>query len=133
MFFVKLLLDKNKRYRFDFFNSETVGILGLFLAHDVGCYDSTYKEWAKADKFNCESKFGWTFGGNVTFLEEKEDGFIYLSSSLPLEKDAQLVEVKLTKKQLINILDDWEQKVCKLKPAQVTIKYENDEFIFEIK
>jgi len=62
MFLVKLLLDKNKRYRFDSINSETMGILGLFLAHDVGYYDFIYKEWAIANKFNPKSKFEWEFG-----------------------------------------------------------------------
>ena len=107
-------------------------ILDRFLSSDLLCYDSIYKEWAMADKLDPDSKFWWTAGGNITFMEEKEDGFIYLSSCLPLEEDEELVEFKLTKKQFIKILDDWEQ-ICILKPASVTLKYENDEFIFETK
>ena len=49
-------------------------------------------------------------------MEEKEDGFIYVSSGFPLEEGEELVEFKLTKKQFIKILDDWEEKVCKFKP-----------------
>ena len=62
---------------------------------------------------------------------EEEDGFIYLSLSLPLEEDEEFVEYKIAKEKFIKLLDDWEEKVCKLKPSEVTIKYENDEFIFE--
>ena len=84
-----------------------------------------------ANKLDPNAEFWWTFGGNVTFLEEKEDGFIYLSSKLPLDEDEELIEFKIPKEQFIKLLENWKQKVCKLKPAQVIIKYENDEFIFE--
>src|SRR5271170_5497796 len=107
-------------------------ILGDFLSSDVGCHNFIYKQWAMADKLDPNSEFWWTAGGNVTFMEEKEDGFIYLSSSVPLEEDEKLIEFKLTKEQFIKILDDWEQ-VSKLMPSEVIIKYENDKFIFETK
>jgi hypothetical protein len=35
--------------------------------------------------------------------------------------------------QLIQLLDDWQEKVCKLKPKEVLIKFENGEFSIETK
>ncbi len=40
-------------------------------------------------------------------------------------------EVQMTIKQFVQLLDDWENKVCKLRPKEVIIKYEDGEFIIE--
>ena len=130
MDFLKLRLDRGSYYYKDASNVEMC-YLSRFLASDVNCYNPIFKKWAMANKLDPNSEFWWTAGGNVTFLEEKEDGFIYLSSDLPLEEDEELIIFKIPKKSFIKLLDDWEQKVCKLKPAHVVIKYDNDEFIFE--
>ena len=39
----------------------------------------------------------------------------------------------MTCEQFIKLLTDWEEKVIKKKPKEVTIKYENDQFVFETK
>ena len=39
----------------------------------------------------------------------------------------------MTHDQFIKLLDDWEEKVYKLNPKEVTITYENDEFTIETK
>src|SRR5436190_13838019 len=103
-------------------------ILGRFLSTDLYCYKIRgYKEWA----MDLEADFT---AGNITQLEIKSDGFIYLSSTIPVEEeDRNFVELKLTRKQFVKILDDWEEKVCKQKVSELIIKYENDEFIFETK
>ena len=134
MNFVKLFLNVNhKNYSYDDASNIEMSNLGLFLSSDVRCYNSNYKEWALADKSDPKSGYTWSFGGNITFMEEEEDGFIYLRSSLPLEEDEVRVYFKLSKEQFVKILDDWEELVCKKKPQEVTIKHINDEFIFETK
>ena len=131
MDFLKLYLDRLGGYSYKDASNVEMCNLSLFLASDVNCYNSIFKKWAMADKLDPNSEFWWTLGGNITFLEEKENGFIYLSSKLPLDEDEELIEFKIPKEQFIKLLDDWEQKVCKLKPAHVVIKYENDKFIFQ--
>jgi hypothetical protein len=42
-------------------------------------------------------------------------------------------KAKLTHSQFLKLLTDWEEKVCKLKPKEVTIEYDNDEFIIKTK
>jgi hypothetical protein len=39
----------------------------------------------------------------------------------------------MSRDQFIKLLDDWQEKVCKLKPKEVIIKHENDEFVIETK
>jgi hypothetical protein len=39
----------------------------------------------------------------------------------------------MTKQQFVQLLDDWQEKVCKPMPTEVIIKYENNQFIIETK
>jgi hypothetical protein len=36
--------------------------------------------------------------------------------------------LKVSRKALIQLLHDWQEKVCKLNPQEVIITYENDTF-----
>jgi hypothetical protein len=97
--------------------------LGYFLASDVRSRPSVFKEYA----FNDRQQY---MSSNATTLEKK-DGYILLSDQYPAEGyEAQL---KMTRDQFIKLLDDWEEKVIKLEPKEVTITYDNDEFVIETK
>lgn len=41
--------------------------------------------------------------------------------------------LKMTRKQYVQVITDWEEKVCKRKPKEVVIKHENEQFIIETK
>jgi hypothetical protein len=67
-------------------------------------------------------------GGNITFLE-KEGDYVYLTDAYSLEKVP--TEVKMTRKQFAQLFDDWQEKVCKHKPKEVTITYDGNQFTIE--
>ena len=123
MEFVKLSLSQNyKNYSYIDASSIKMSILGLFLTDDVGCHSSSFKEWGINDNWGDETN------GNTTVLEK--DGNYILLSDLYSEEETP-TELKMTQQQFVQILTDWEEKVCKLKPKEVVIKYENDEFFIE--
>lgn len=125
MEFIKLLLSQNyKGYSYIESSNTKMGILGLFLTDDVGCSSSPFKEWAFNDNWGDECS------GNITGLE-KEDNYILLTDLYPDEEIP--INLKMSREQFVKLLDDWQEKVCKLKPKEVIIKYENDEFIIETK
>ena len=100
-------------------------ILGDFLASDIGCnYPSSFKEWGFNDRWGEETN------GNLTFLE-KHGNYIFLSDLYSEENIP--TKLKMTREQYMQVITDWEEKVCKLKPKEVIIKYENDQFIIETK
>jgi len=98
-------------------------ILGDFLASDARYNPSSFKEYA----FNAWEEYTCS---NLTSLR-KEHGYIFLSSLYSEEKIP--TELKISLNQFIQLLSDWEKKVHKLKPKEVIIKYENDQFIIETK
>lgn len=125
MEFVKLLLSKNyKSYSYIDVSDIKMSILGLFLTDDVSCDSSPFKEWAFNDNW------GDACSGNITSLE-KEDDYISLTDLYSEEETPTIL--KVTREQFVQILTDWEEKVCKLKPKEVIIKYENDQFVIETK
>jgi hypothetical protein len=97
--------------------------LGYFLASDVRFRPSVFKEYA----FNDQQQF---MSSNATTLE-KQNGYILLRDQYPEEEIP--TNLKMSRDQFVKLLDDWEEKVCKLKPKEVLIKYENDEFVIETK
>jgi hypothetical protein len=121
MNFIRLILDRFNDYAYQYASNIEMNILGNFLSSDVGCYNKIYKEWVL-------HPLAGSISGNITQIE-KEGNHIYLSDLY--SEDKYPIELKMTSEQFIKILDDWEHKVCALKPQAVTIKYENDEFIFE--
>ena len=126
MSFVKIIYDNNF-YDYDNANSNTMAILGLFLSSDVGCGLSTwpsFKDWVLNDSL------GECLSGNITRLE-KEGNYILLTDLYSEEEPP--TELKITRKEFIQILTDWEEKVCKLMPKEVIITYDNDEFVIKTK
>ena len=138
MSFLKLKWsDFSKGYEYQDASNVKMNILGNFLsktlqskAGERPCHCLLYKEWAFSDKSKSQRKSLWSVMDNI-MAEEEDDGCIYLSLSLPLEEDEELIRLKMTKEQFVKILDDWESKVCKLKPQHVTIKHIDEQFIFE--
>ena len=104
--------------------SSSIGmeILGTFLAYDVVNGGASFQEWAlnKAETIT---------GSNSTNLE-KEGKYILLSDIYSVEKKP--TELKVPLDQFICLLENW-NIICKTKPKEVMIKYENDQFIFETK
>jgi hypothetical protein len=98
--------------------------LGILLSDDIECDTLRYKQTLVDDTLRGR-------GGNFIFME-KEDGYVLLTDMYSEEKEP--TELKMTRHQFVQLLDDWQEKVCKpRKPQEVIIKYENDQFIIETK
>ena len=121
MSFVKIIYDGNF-YSYDDADSTEMATLGLFLSSDV-YRPSSFINWA----FDNESDHACA---NLTNLD-KENGYVLLSDLY--SKEETPIELKMTQGQFVQILTDWEEKVCKLKPKEVIIKHENDQFVMETK
>jgi hypothetical protein len=139
MDFVKLSLDVNYgNYSYKSASNEEMSILGCFLTDDVGCPKKrcgpTLKDWALADKTTPGTGFSYTIGTNATFLEEDDDGTIHLiddTGSDPDDAHYVPARITMTHQQFVQLLDDWEEKVCKHKPKEVIVKHENNKFFIE--
>jgi len=124
MEFVELLF-KDRGYSYQNASNKEMFNLGIFLSTDVGCGGRTFfRDWALSDEN------AWAVGGDATTLE-KEGDYIYLTDQHSQEKVP--TELKIGIQQFVKLLNDWQEKVCKTKPKEVIIKYENDEFIIETK
>ena len=124
MVFVKLLLSQSyEGYSYIGASDIKMGNLGIFLTDDVGSRPSVFKEYA----FNDRQQF---MSSNATTLE-KQNGYILLRDQYPEEEIP--TNLKMSHEQFIKLLDDWEEKVCKLKPKEVIIRHENGQFIIETK
>lgn len=121
---VKFFLNINHEY-YSYQDASNIKmcILGSFLTSDVGFRPSFFKRYALNDQQQYTN-------ANVTALE-KQNGYILLSDLYPEEETS--TELKMTHAQFIKLLDDWEEKVCKFEPKEVTITYDNDEFVIETK
>lgn len=124
MEFVKLTSSPHGGYLCKNASNIAMNILGNFFASDVGCISSGFKEWVLNDSW------GDACSGNLTALE-KEDNYILLSDLYSEEKVPTIL--KMTRQQYVQVITDWETKVCKLMPKEVIIKHENDQFIIETK
>jgi hypothetical protein len=63
---------------------------------------------------------------------EKENGYVVLTDMY--SEETVPTEFKISQQQFVQLLDDWQERVCKpYKPQEVIIKYENDQFIIETK
>jgi hypothetical protein len=123
MEFIKLIISPYDSYNYNGASNIEMNILGNFLSSDVRCQIQSYREWAFNDLYRSAC-------GNITSLD-KENGNICLSDLYSEEEIP--TELKMTIQQFVQLLDDWEIKVCKTKPKEVLIKHENGEFIIETK
>ena len=126
MNFVKLRLMKNGySYLYQAASTMEMDILGIFLSDDVGaCDDNTldYREWSHNDSL------GMGISGNFGFLEKKDE-YIFLTEIFRQKGDQ--TELKMSRQQFAQLLDEWQEKVCKTKPKEVIIKHAQDVFIIE--
>ena len=127
MNFITLVLSSAGHYQYKEASNVTMNILGNFLASDVGCdlrlqMKPTLQEWALNDSL------GMGFCGNITSVD-KEEGFIFMNDLFADEHDP--IKFKISRQQFVRLLDDWQEKVCKHKPKNVIIKYDNDRFFIE--
>jgi hypothetical protein len=101
-----------------------MGIVGILLSNDIRCDTLLYKQ-TLADDRSCGR------GGNFISMD-KEDGYVLLTDIYSEEEEK--TEFKISQQQFVQLLDDWQEMVCKpYKPQEVIIKYENDQFIIETK
>ena len=129
MEFVKLILSPYGSYSYRGASNAEMGILGCFLSTDAEYDWPLFKEWALADKKDPNSKFTYSTGANRTYLEELEDGYMYLT-----DKDSEEngpMGLKISREQFVQLLDEWREKVCEKKSKKVIIKHENNQFIIE--
>ena len=90
---------------------------------DVGCSDRQFfRDWILSDE-NV-----WALSGNITVLEKVDDD-IYLTDQYSQEKNP--TELKISRQDLVRLIDEWRDKICKNKPAEVIIKHENNQFFIE--
>jgi hypothetical protein len=120
MEFVTLTISSTDHYCYKDASNITMNILGDFLSN-VGCHRSSFKDFAL-------NEWEDVTGGNVTSLRKK-NGYIYFSDSYSEEK--KTTELKMSIEQYIQLLDDWQEKVCKHKPKEVTITYDDNQFTIE--
>jgi hypothetical protein len=130
MEFVRLILDGNYGdYSYKHSSSIEMDIIGCFFTDNVGCKAGTsrhptYQDWARDDSL------GSCVSGNMIELE-KEGEYIFLQDIYSQESEP--TRLKMSRAQLVQLLDEWQEKVCKLKPKEVIIKCENGEFSIETK
>ncbi len=139
MNFVTLSLDTNYgNYGYCNASDERMGILGVFLS-DMGCSknsSSIFRDWGAADKNDPHSGFSHTCSTNAVLLDEDDDGIIHVIDFIGGDPDdVHYVppRITMTRDQFVQLLDDWQEKVCKHKPKEVIIKHINDQFVIETK
>jgi hypothetical protein len=120
--FIRIVL-KDGSYTFKAADTVEMGILGCFLASDVGCYSASFKEWALYDQDTLT-------GGNITDLEK--DGDDILLNDQYSEQPDKGPYFRIPKQQFIKLFDEWE-KICKEKPQEVLIEWDGKCFAVQAK
>lgn len=135
MEFIHLIISANERYTYKAASNIAMNILGDFFTTDVWCFGGqSFKDWALANKEDLASQFTYHIGANATFLEEEDDGYIYLHDANEWDTEKRKSQyLKISRHQFVQLIDAWQEKVCKAKPKEVIIKHENDQFIIETK
>ncbi len=108
-----------KSYLLDNCNDNFLEVLGHFLTNDVDSI-AFWKEWINNSKYEDTA-------GNFTFLEKEGDkiiiGYLYA-------EDEYKNIFETTQKQLLEILDHWEE-LCKQRPHEIIITKEGDKVTLE--
>lgn len=123
--FLKLELSTSPSTDYSYKDASNIEmcILYYFIACDNRSGTSSTKEVALDDQ--------WRGGGGNLTSWEKENGYILLTDMYSEEELPTILT--MSQDQFIKLLDDWEEKVYKLKPKEVTITYQHDEFVIETK
>jgi len=131
--YVNLML-KHNFYERIYESSFEMAILGFLLSRDVRWdYVDFFKRWATEWKLGDKQKRCYAINDKIITLERSKD-YLYFTNENPDDDSIELVTYfKITTAQFLQLLDDWQEKVCDKKPREIIIKYENDEFIIETK
>ena len=113
-------------YKYHDSSCPEMGLLGIFLTNDVGCQDISHT----IILFTSDSKL-WDKDDKIIKLTENEEGSIILTDKYSTLQDP--CALKIPKEYLLSIIEKWREKVCKTKPKEVIIKYENDQLSIETK
>lgn len=97
-------------------------ILGNMLADDVRDNALSYKQTLADTTLRAQC-------GNFTFMA-KENGYVAISDLY--SEEATPTEFKIPLQVFIQLLDEWQEKVCKALPKEVIIKYDGHNFFIEI-
>jgi hypothetical protein len=116
---IKFTLRASGLYWSTFISDDNIGQLASFLGTEVGCPAWNWTDWIIDDSLGEETS------GNLMFLKKKKQ-FIYIKC---LYSNVKYFIIR--RDQLVQLLNDWSEKVCKTKPQQVTITYDNDIFTIE--
>jgi hypothetical protein len=124
MAFAKLILTPAwKSYTCTEASNIEMGILGSLLSRDVECDTLSYKQTLADNSLRAQC-------GNFTLMA-KENGYVLISDLYSEEVDP--IEFKISQQAFIQLLDDWQEKVCKHTPREVLIKEEGGKFTIETK
>jgi len=137
---IKFILDRNYGdYSSQGSSSIEMSVLDMFLS-DAGCPKNGYsifRDWAAADKNDPHSRFAHTCSTNTVLLDEDDNGIdvhlIDFTGNDPDDPHYIPASITMTREQFIQLLDDWQEKVCKHMPKEVIIKRENGRFFIETK
>jgi len=127
MKFIKLKLNTcYQTYWYKDASDIPMNYLGTFFSSEVGCPAYTWDNWIM-DTEDDETS------GNEMVLE-KEKGYIYISSLYDENgycgvQEDQSKKLKISANNLLQLISDWKEKVCKKMPQEVTITYDSDAFI----
>jgi len=123
MKFVELIISPTKRYAYKDASDIEMNILGDFLASDVGYRSLPFIQWA----FDNTSQ---NANGSLTALE-KNNNSIFLTDIFAKEETPTALQ--MTHQQFVQILNDWQEKVCGVQPKAIFIQHENNHFTIKIK
>jgi hypothetical protein len=123
MKFVELVISPTQRYSYKAASDIEMNILGDFLASDVGYRPLPFRQWA----FDNTSQ---NANGSLTALEKHADSILLTDI---FAKEESPTALKMTHEQFVQILNDWQEKVCNAQPKAIIIQHENDQFIIETK
>jgi hypothetical protein len=126
--FVKIVLDpKRQDYFYEDSSSISMDILAFLLIRDVDCRINeasftALQEWALNDDL------GYAMSSNST-LYEKEGSYIHLRDLHSNEEIS--IKVTMLRSKFVELIDEWQDKVCKNMPKKVILKHQNGEFFIE--
>ena len=128
----QLKLIKNNRGSYEDVDCTQIEpwILYLFLTSDVSNGYQYSLEIAYNNNLHAET-------GNTTYVV-KQEGYIYLIDAISkVEESKKCIEIKMPIDQYVNLITTWGTKIFTQDPAnrpsEVLIRYENDQFFFDIK
>jgi len=122
---VRIFFDNySKGYLYSNVSNIEMNFLGVFFISDIHCSNiDRIKNWIMT------SEKGAYFSGNTTGIEIVEEDVI-LSDLYP--EEGYTSEIKISKIQLINLLNEWQEKVCNAWPKELCIIHDNDEFYIKV-